>query len=164
MDSDKRIALKMGPIFVVLMFLRPYMFSEIISQFCYRYLWRWWIQISVLLWNCTDVRDSDVFYASSVPNNQEYYCKYLLFSAWATYNMSPSRPNFFPHKIMLLPHVSVFTFKLKSEYPFVVGMSRLFLSIFSLCSFFEVQLANTMAALCVMSWVLESDSCFDYNL
>jgi hypothetical protein len=32
MDSDNRIALKMAPLFVILMFLGPYMFSEVIHS------------------------------------------------------------------------------------------------------------------------------------
>jgi hypothetical protein len=93
----------------------PHMFSEISSQFCFQYLWCLWIQISVLLWNGSDVRDSDVLDVSSVPNKHAYhnptesiYCSLQLsfiqcvaISQWQ-----------FPHKNMKLP--PRFSFRLQT--------------------------------------------------
>ena len=51
MDSDKRIALKMAPMFVSLMFVMPYMYSKIMLQFYYRYIFNACVK-SVLLCRC----------------------------------------------------------------------------------------------------------------
>jgi len=35
MDSDERVALKVAPMFVILIFLRSYMYTEIVLKFYY---------------------------------------------------------------------------------------------------------------------------------